>query len=157
MPEPYTHAPDFQLVDYRGYPVNLYTFRDHTNVVLVFNRGLACPFCRRHLALLRREYEAFESRNAVILVIDPDRPEQIHEYWTKEGLPFPGFADTDNQVATLFDQKVDIYQSGRLPCVMIVDRHSRIRYRYDSSSAPDLPSNATLMAELDRINRETAT
>ena len=154
MAEPYPLAPDFQLVDTRGYPVTLYTFRDHTNVVLVFNRGLSCPFCRRHLSLLRREMEAFEARQAVILVIDPDRPDQIQEYWERERLPFPGFADTDNRVASLFRQKVDTFRGGRLPSLVIVDRDSRIHYRYDGSSAPDIPPNETLLVELDLINRE---
>jgi peroxiredoxin len=151
----YPLAPDFQLVDTHGYPITLSTFRGHTNVVLVFTRGLACPFCRRHLALLRREIDTFESRQAVILVIDPDRPDQIKEYWEREGLPFPGFADTENQVASLFHQKVDIFRDGRLPSIVILDRESRIRYRYDGASAPDLPANEILLAELDRINQDT--
>ncbi len=147
-------APDFQLVDTKGYPVTLYTFRGHTNVVLVFNRGLSCPFCRRHMARLRREISAFETRQAVILVIDPDRPDQIQEYWEREELPFPGFADADNRVASIFHQKVDIFRNGRLPSVVLVDRDSRIRFRYDAASAPDIPSTETLLVELDRINRE---
>lgn len=156
MSEPYPLAPDFQLVDIHGYPVNLSTFRGHTNLVLVFNRGLSCPFCRQHLSLLRREMEAFEARHAVILVIDPDRPDQIQEYWKREELPFPGFADIDNRLASLFHQKVDIFRDGRLPTVVLVDRESRIRYRHDGASAPDIPSNETLLAELDRINQDVA-
>ena len=156
MSEPFPHAPDFQLVDTRGYPVTLYTFRGHTNVVLVFNRGLACPFCRQHLTLLRRDADAFEARHAVILIIDPDRPDQIQEYWDRAQLPFPGFSDADNLVSSLFRQTADIYRSGRLPSVVLIDRESRIRYRYDGRSAPDIPANETLLAELDRINRESA-
>jgi peroxiredoxin len=155
LSETYPLAPDFQLVDTHGYPVTLSTFRGHTNVVLVFNRGLSCPFCRRHLALLRREIDAFEARHAVILVIDPDRPDQIQDYWAREELPFPGFSDAENRVASLFHQKVDIFREGRLPSVVILDRRSRIRFRYDGASAPDLPANEILLAELDRINRDT--
>jgi peroxiredoxin len=151
--EPFPRAPDFQLVDSHGYPVTLSTFRGHTNVVLVLNRGLACPFCRRHLAQLRRDMESFEARRAVILIIDPDRPEQIAEYWEREGLPFPGFADADNYVASLFRQKVDMYGKGRLPSVILIDREGRIRYQHDGISAPDIPSDETLLAELDRINQ----
>jgi peroxiredoxin len=150
----YPRAPDVQLVDPRGYPITLSTFRGRANLVLVFNRGLACPFCRRHLAGLRRGLEAFEARHAVILAIDPDRPEQVQEYWTREGLPFPGFADPENRVAALFQQKVDLFREGRLPLVVLVDRDGRIRYRHDGKSAADLPANETLLSELDRINQE---
>jgi peroxiredoxin len=152
--EPFTLAPDFQLVDTQGYPVTLSTFRGHANVVLVFNRGLSCPFCRQHLALLRREIESVDARRTVILVIYPDRPERIRKYWEQENLPFPGFADSENLVASLFQQNANLYRKGRLPSVILVDREGRIRYRYDGASAPDIPSNETLFAELDRINRE---
>ncbi len=155
MSESFPRAPDFQLVDSKGYPVTLSTFRGHTNVVLVITRGLACPFCRRHLAQLRRDIEAFEARHAVILIIDPDRPEQIREYFEREALPFPGFADADNYVASLFHQKVDVYRKGRLPAVVLLDREGRIRYHYNGTSAPDIPTVKTLLAELDRINQDS--
>ncbi len=32
-------APDFELADFRGRTVRLSDFRDHQNVLLVFNRG----------------------------------------------------------------------------------------------------------------------
>jgi len=152
--ESFPRAPDFQLVDSKGYPVTLSTLRGHTNVVLVLNRGLSCPFCRGHLTQLRRDADAFEARHAVILIIDPDRPEQIQDYWEREGLPFPGFADTENHVASLFRQTVDRYGKGRLPSVILLDREGRIRFRHDGASAPDIPSSETLLAELDRINLE---
>ncbi|MBN1439524.1 MAG: redoxin domain-containing protein [Anaerolineales bacterium] len=156
MSDTFPSAPDFQLVDTHRYPVTLSTFHGHANLVLVFNRGLSCPFCRRHLSQLRRGYEEFQKRRAVILVIDPDRPDQIQDYWQRENFPFPGFSDSDNRVAELYQQRVDIFDKGRLPSVVLVDRASRIRYRYDGASAPDLPSNDILLAELDRINWEVS-
>jgi peroxiredoxin len=154
LPESDPQAPEFELADAQGYPVSLATFHGRLNVLLVFNRGLACPFCRRHLTQLRWDAPAFESRRTVILAITPDRPEQVRSYWEREELPFPGFADTDHRVASLYRQTVDLFGQGRLPSVVIVDRQGLIRYRYDGSSAPDLPSNETLLGELDRINRE---
>jgi peroxiredoxin len=155
VPDSFPRAPDFQLVDTHGYPVTLSTFRGHTNVVLILNRGLACPFCRNALSQLRREQEAFEARRAVLLVIDPDRPEQIQEYWNREQLPFPGFSDSENHVAALYNQTVDIYRNGRLPTVILIDREGRIRYRHDGASAPDIPTAETLLAELDKLNQES--
>jgi peroxiredoxin len=156
LSEPFLQAPDFQLADTQGYPVSLSTFRDRMNVLLVFNRGLACPFSRRHLSQLRWDAFAFESHRTVILAITPDRPEQVRTYWEREELPFSGFADADHRVASLYGQTVDLFRLGRLPTVVLVDRNGRIRYRYDGSSAADIPSNETLLGELDRINREDA-
>jgi peroxiredoxin len=154
LPEPNTQAPEFELADTQGYPVSLATFRGRLNVVLVFNRGLVCPFCRRYLTQLRWDAPQFESRRAVILAVAPDRPDQVSSYWEKEQLPFPGFADPDHRVASLYGQTVDLFGQGRLPSVVIVDRRGQIRFRYDGKSAPDLPSSETLLGELDRINGE---
>jgi len=154
VPETYLLAPEFELADAQGYKVSLSTFRGRLNVLLVFNRGLVCPFCRRYLTQLRWDTPAFESRRTVILAVNPDRPDQVRSYWEREQLPFPGFADADHKVATLYGQKVDLFGKGRLPSIVLVDRKGRIRYRYDGSSAPDLPLNETLLYELDRINRE---
>ncbi len=154
MPESESPAPEFELADTQGYLVSLATFYGRLNVVLVFNRGLACPFCRRYLTQLRWDAPAFEARRTVILAIAPDRPEQVRLYWEREELPFPGFADPDHRVASLYRQNVDLFRGGRLPSIVMVDRRGQIRYRYDGASAPDLPANEILLAELDRINRE---
>jgi peroxiredoxin len=154
VPETNPTAPEFELADAHGYPVSLSAFHDRLNVLLVFNRGLVCPFCRRYLTQLRWDTPAFESRRTVILAIMPDRPEQVRSYWEREELPFPGFADSDHRVASLYGQKVDLFGKGRLPSIVIVDRQGRIRYRYNGSSAADLPPNETLLSELDKINQE---
>jgi peroxiredoxin len=153
LPQSFSLAPDFQLTDSQGYPISLSMFRGRTNVLLVFSRGLACPFCRRHLNQLRRDLSAFESRRTVVMAVLPDRPEQIRAYWERDQLPFPGFADPDHRVASLFGQSVDVFRQGRLPSIVIVDRAGRIRFRYDGSSAPDIPSNEILLNELDRIHQ----
>jgi peroxiredoxin len=156
VPETFPLAPEFELADAQGYKVSLSKFRGRLNVLLVFNRGLACPFCRRYLTQMRWDAPAFESRRTVILAVSPDRADQVRAYWETEDLPFPGFADSDHQVASEYGQKVDLFGKGRLPSIVLVDRQGRIRYRYDGSSAPDLPSNETLLSELDKINREDA-
>jgi peroxiredoxin len=149
-------APDFQLTDTHGYPVDLSMFRDRANVILVFIRGLSCPFCRQQLARLRRDEPAFEARRTVLLVIAPDRPDQLRDYWKRENFPFAGFADSDHRVASLYGQQADAYRKGRLPVVVIIDRGGQIRFRCDSSSPADFPTNPALLNELDRINREHA-
>jgi peroxiredoxin len=147
-------APDFQLADTHGYPVSLSMFRNRANVVLVFSRGLSCPFCRLYLTQLRRDWPSFEARRTVLLAIAPDRPEQLRDFWKQENYPFPGFADPDHQVSSLYGQKADPFQKGRLPTLVIVDRSGQIRFRYDSSSPADTPSNQVVLKELDRINRD---
>jgi peroxiredoxin len=80
----------------------------------------------------------------------------VRAHWEHEQLPFPGFADSDHKVSSLYGQKVDLFGKGRLPSVVIVDRQGLIRYRYDGSSAPDLPPTEILLSEVENINRESA-
>lgn len=154
MPELPPLAPVFQLPDTNGETVKLKSFRGKENVVLVFNRGLACAFCRQQMNSLRRELDSFAKRHAAILVIAPDRPESLRDYWTREGLPLRGLADPENRVAGLYQQKVETFGRGRMPLVVILAWDGRIRYRHDGTSEADIPSNAVLLEILDKINRE---
>jgi peroxiredoxin Q/BCP len=154
MPEPNPLAPQFQLTDTNGDSVRLRSFRGKENVILVFNRGLACAFCRRHMHLLRREYEAFRKRHSSILVIAPDRPDALRDFWAQEGFPFPALADPDHRVAGMYNQTVEMFGRGRMPLVVVVSWDGRIRFRHEGGSEADIPSNATLLREVDIINRE---
>jgi peroxiredoxin len=154
MLESLSLAPSFQLSDTNGELVSLKSFRGKENVVLVFNRGLACAFCRQYMHSLRRELDGFTERHAVILVVAPDHPDALSDYWLREEIPMRGLADPDHQVASLYKQEV-AFGRGRMPLVVIVSWDGRIRYRHDSSSEADLPSSAILFDVLDRINRES--
>jgi peroxiredoxin len=154
MPAEFPLAPLFQLEDTHGESIRLKSFRGRENVVLVFNRGLACAFCRQHMHTLRREADLFSKRHATILVVAPDRPEALKEFWTSAGFPFHGMADPDHAVAGSYEQKVETFGRGRMPLVVIIAWDGRIRFRHDATSEADIPSNAVLLGELDRINRE---
>jgi len=154
MPEIHTPAPLFQLSDTNGENIRLKAFRGRENVVLVFNRGLACAFCRQHMHALRREYDAFRARHASILVVAPDRPEALREFWIQAGFPFPGLADPDHAVSGLYGQTVETFGRGRLPLVVVIAWDGRVRFRHEGESEADIPSTADLLKELDSINRE---
>lgn len=147
-------APRFQLPDINGVLVDLKSFRGRENVVLVFNRGLACAFCRQHLHLLRRELDGYADRHTAILIIAPDQPDALREFWMREEIPLICLADPDHRVASRYKQKVE-FRRGRMPLVVIVSWDGRIRYRHDASSEADIPANSTLFAILERINRES--
>jgi peroxiredoxin Q/BCP len=147
-------APDFELPDTQGNNVRLTTFRGKENVVLLFNRGFASPFCRARMAELRRDTKEFLVRHAAILIVAPDPPEMVREYWQQEDFPFPALLDTGHQVAARYHQYVDLYKKGRLPLTIIVGWDGRIRYRHEGTNEADIPCNSDLLEQLDLILHE---
>jgi peroxiredoxin len=157
MSEPLPLAPNFQLAGTAGELETLSSFRGKENVYLVFNRGLSCSFCRAHMRQLRQDADAFSARHTAILVISPDRPDALKEYWKAEVLPFAGLSDPDHQAAALYGQHADLYRNGRLPLQVIVGWDGRIRYRHASTLPADIPPNQEILNILDRINQEPPT
>ncbi|MDX1664802.1 MAG: peroxiredoxin family protein [Candidatus Promineifilaceae bacterium] len=150
-------APDFTLVDLDGKRVSLSDFRERYHVVLVFNRGFSCPFCRRHLAQLRRRYQDYRRRGAELLVIGPEEREQFMRYWQRARLPFVGLPDPEHVVADRYGQEVRLSRLGRLPALVVVDREGRVAYRHYGRSMRDIPPDDEIVALLDRLNEETET
>ena len=102
-------ASDFTLQDINGASISLSDYHNSRHVVLVFNRGFLWPYCRRHMAQLRQDYQQFIDREAEILVVCPENQEAVSRYWQKESLPFVGLADPAHTVADQYDQQVTIY------------------------------------------------
>jgi peroxiredoxin len=45
------------------------------------------------MAQLRHDYQEFVNRDAVIVVVGPERPEAFKRYWEQEQMPFAGLPD----------------------------------------------------------------
>jgi peroxiredoxin Q/BCP len=107
------------------------------------------------MAQLRQDYEKFVTRDTEILVIAPDDVKKAQRYWEKHDLPFIGLPDPDHTVASLYGQEVRLLRLGRMPALFVVDRAGQIRYRHYGRSMRDIPSNAEILALLDRLNEST--
>ena len=147
-------APNFTLNDYNKQPVSLSDYKYQKNVVLVFNRSFFWPFCRRHMAQLRQDYDIFLGRETVILVVGPDKQADFQEYWSKHELPFIGLPDPEHHVADLYGQQVKLLRAGRMPALMVIDKAGRIRYQHYADSMSDIPSNQSILGILDKLNQE---
>jgi peroxiredoxin len=145
-------APDFSLPDTNNDVFALSSFRARCNVVLVLNRGFACPFCRQHLTELRREIERFTERQTLVVAIAPEQPDVVRAYWRREELPFVGLADPEHRVAALYRQEVNLFHSGRLPAIIFIDRSGKIRKTHYGSSNADIPTVENTLAVLTEIN-----
>lgn len=95
-------APDFTLKDQEGKDVSLSNFQGK-NIILYFYPKDMTPGCTTQACDFRDNYEAFEQYNTVIIGISPDQIERHQKFIAKHGLPFKLLADTEQEVAKLYD------------------------------------------------------
>lgn len=95
-------APDFTLPNQDGKQVSLSQYRGK-NVVLYFYPKDMTPGCTTQACDFRDNYSEFEKLNTVVLGVSPDPIERHQKFIRKHGLPFPLLADTENEVAKLYD------------------------------------------------------
>ena len=93
---PGTPAPDFTLPDQSGNPVRLSDFRGKT-VVLYFYPKDNTPGCTRQACAFAAAYEAFRSRNAVVIGVSKDSTASHQRFAAKYDLPFVLLSDPEHQ------------------------------------------------------------
>jgi peroxiredoxin len=106
------------------------------------------------MAQLRQDYDKFIGKDAVILVVGPEKKAAFQEYWSKNQLPFIGLPDPRHRVADLYGQQVKFLRAGRMPAMMVIDKVGQIRYQHYADSMRDIPSNQSILNILDNLNQE---
>jgi peroxiredoxin Q/BCP len=149
-------APNFTISDLQGQRVSLSHYQGKKNVVLVFMRGLSCPFCRAQLEHLRADFEEFYRRDAEILVVAPDSRERVWKYWQEKDLPFTALPDPSHHVANRYDQEVNWLKLGRMPALMVVDKGGHIHLAHYGGAMWDIPANEEILTLLDAVNAQNA-
>ena len=92
-------APDFSLIDEKGFPVRLKDFLGSKKVVLYFYPKDFTPGCTKEACSFRDEYKAFEERGAVVIGVSVDNVESHAKFSKKYALPFALLSDNKKEVA----------------------------------------------------------
>ncbi|MFX1298749.1 MAG: peroxiredoxin family protein [Promethearchaeota archaeon] len=149
-----TKIPEFTLPNTRGDRVNIHSFCQKKNVLILLLRGLMCPFCRAHLARVAKKenLKRFEQLDTEIFPITVDRYEnarRLEVRYVKE--KFPIYFDKNRYVVKLLHQEVKILLLGRLPAVLIVDKQNVIQYAYYGNSMQDIPTMKEIFSALEKL------
>lgn len=91
-------APDFALVDERGFPVSLKSYLGKI-VVLYFYPKDFTPRCTREACGFRDDYMNFEARGAVVIGVSVDDVESHAKFSRKHDLPFALLSDGQKDAA----------------------------------------------------------
>lgn len=145
-------AIDFTLSDVNGHPVSLSEIYSQKNIYLVFNRGFACPFCRRHMQTLITDYTKFVERNTEVITLGPNSAAEHKRFWESQQVPFIGLPDPGSRTADLYMQEVNLFKLGRMPTVFLIDRQGFIRYQHYGNSMADIPANAEILRQIDALS-----
>jgi peroxiredoxin len=106
------------------------------------------------MAQLRQDYQEFQDRGAVVLVVGPDSEPAFKHYWHREDMPFVGLPDPTHRVAQRYGQEVKLLQFGRMPAMMVIDKAGQVRYKHYGDAMSDIPPNPEILAILDDLNQE---
>jgi peroxiredoxin len=147
-------APDFTAVDSQGVSIQLSDYLGKRNVVIVFNRGFFCPYCRRHMTQLRRDYQKYVERDTEIIAVGPEDAKKFTKWWHKHEMPFIGIPDPKHVIAKLYSQKFKLFKGGRMPALAVVDKNAKLRLMHYADSPGDIPSDQEILSLLDALNKE---
>ena len=91
-------APDIQLLNDSGEQFHLADLRGK-RVVLYFYPKADTPGCTVEACEFRDDFPSFQSKDAVVVGISPDKPAAQARFKTKFTLPFPLLADEEKSAA----------------------------------------------------------
>ena len=95
-------APDFELPDHNGTPVNSSALRAKGRLVLCFIRGRWCPFCVGQVEAMNLILPQIEQAGATLVAISPQTVKQSFFMHDQHKLRFPLLSDVGNRLARQF-------------------------------------------------------
>lgn len=98
--DPGNRIPDASLLDVHGSPTTLYTATSDRTAVLVFYRGVWCPYCNIALSAYQQHLLPHLTRRGIGLVaISPQTPDGSLSMADKHDLAFTVVSDPGNTIA----------------------------------------------------------
>ena len=132
-------APEFKLQDKDGNFVSLSDFKNK-KVVLYFYPRDNTPGCTKQACSFRDNYDAFKSKDVVVIGISKDSTKSHEKFVQKNDLPFILLSDPDLEAIKSYDvwQEKKLYgkvSMGVVRTTYIIDENGIIEKVYDKVKA----------------------
>jgi peroxiredoxin Q/BCP len=135
-------APDFSLPASDGGEVSLASFRDRSNVVLIFYPKDQTPGCTKQLCTARDDRDAFAAAGAVVFGVNGDDAASHRRFVARHGLTMPLLVDRGLAVAKSYDAVIGFGPVQFVNRTVVgIDRQGRIAY-YERG----MPATASILA-----------
>lgn len=92
-------APDFTLIDDRGFPVSLKNHYGKKVVILYFYPRDFTSGCTKEACNFRDDYQIYEKKGAIVIGVSLDSQESHKKFSEKHNLPFSLLSDNNKEVA----------------------------------------------------------
>jgi thioredoxin-dependent peroxiredoxin len=97
MPDIGETAPDFELLNQDSLPVRLKKYRGRKVIIFAFPQAYT-PNCTAQACGFRDQFPQFETSNAVVLGISPDKPDTLKRWKIDNKLQYDLLSDPDHTV-----------------------------------------------------------
>ena len=139
-------APDFTLPSTSGSDVTLSGLRGR-NVLLAFFPAAFTGVCTAEMCAFSEEYDAFASKDTVVLPVSVDNVPSLQEFKRKEGLAVELLSDLKRNVSRAYGTlNEERFVSGR--AYVLIDRNGLVRWTYAEVTPGTRRENSELLAQL---------
>ena len=144
--------PEFLLPNVKNEIINSNEILKNGKMIIAFYRGSWCPYCNLELKMLQDHLPKIKHKNATLVAISPQSPDNSLTVVEKHNLTFEVLTDTDNLFAKqlgisfeLQDFVLPYYQalgidlmhfnknndnSLPVPAVFVIDQNGKIIYKF---------------------------
>lgn len=123
-------APASTLPDSHGALVDLSKVIGTRPVVLVFYRGVWCPFCQAQMTQMGKDKAAFVKSGAAVYAVSDEDPAAQQKMQDEHGLDFITFLS--DKTGTMARKYAGVYE-GRTtlkPAVFVIGKNGKVKYAY---------------------------
>lgn len=167
-------APNFTLPDQNGDPVELYSLLEDGPVVLLWYRGVWCPYCNLTLKFYQEELGHIEAHGGQLVAISSQLPDSTLSTAEKNDLDYLVLSDVEGAVGkdygiifTLGDEVAQIYKSfgidlekhqgntrNELPlaATYVIDQDGTVRFTFLDADYKKRAEPAHVINTLSRIS-----
>lgn len=123
-------VPAFTLPSSAGTSVDMSKVFGTRPVVLIFYRGVWCPFCQAQMTQIGTDKAAFEKSGAAVYAISDEDPAAQKKMQDQHGLSFVTFLS--DKTGTAARQYAGVYagKTTLKPAVFVIGRDKKVRYAY---------------------------
>lgn len=127
-----SQAPDFTLPTEEGQSVALATFRNRSNVVLVWYPGDDTLVCTKQLCEFRDAWAEVQARDTVVFGVNPQTASSHGRFRAKHSLPMPLLIDAGQRAGRLY------HTAGLIPkrTVYLIGKSGTIRFAQRGKPEP---------------------
>lgn len=86
-----------------------------------------------------------------MLVAGPEDAAEFESYFQRHSLQFTGLPDPRHDVLRLYGQEARLFQLGRMPVQVLVDKSGLVCYAHYGLSILDIPPNEELLELIDEM------